>query len=119
MIRTHNPDAYIGLEDPLRSEAGRQLVCKRRAAIQHRARRFREKLVAQQRYLARKQSKRMSKIMNECPDIGKTIETFVEERNAGVLAFDGTVNLKVKVTYKRIQQHLCKVYNHLFSYGCD
>ncbi len=120
-----NPDAYIGLEDPLRSEAGRQLVCKRRAAIQRRARRLRAKLVSQQRYLARKQSKRMSKIMNECPDIGKTIETFVEERNVGadawrrtgVLTFDGNVNLKEKVTYKRIQQHLCKVYNRHFSYG--
>ena len=48
--------------------------------------------------------------MTECPDIGKTIEKFLEEHNVsadawrrtGVLTFDGNAKLKSKVTYQKI-----------------
>ena len=101
------------------------LIEKKRRAIQTRARRQRAKLIAQQRFLSRKVGKRISKILADCPDIGKVMESFVEEHNVGadawrrtgVLTFDGNAKLKSKVTYQRIQEHLEKVYKRHFSYG--
>ena len=56
-------------------------------------------------------SKRASR---KFPDIGETIERFVQEhkvgadawRRTGVLMFDGNTKLKEKVTYEKIRQHL-------------
>ena len=56
-------------------------------------------------------SKRASR---KFPDIGETIERFVQEhkmgadawRRTGVLTFDGNTKLKEKVTYEKIHQHL-------------
>ena len=81
--------------------------------------------MAEQHFLGRKKSKRQSKILEECPDIGKTIEKVVSERNVGadawhrtgVLTFDGNIQLSEKVTYERIRAYLCEVYNSHFSYG--
>lgn len=64
-------------------------------------------------------------ILSEYPDIEKTVEDFVKERGVGadawrrtgVLTFDGNANVKEKVTYERIRQHLQQVYNRKFSYG--
>jgi len=83
------------------------------------------KAVAEKRFLSRKTSKKGSKILKQCPDIGKTIETYVQDRNVGadawrrtgVLTFDGNTSLKQKATYKGIRQHLQQVYNRPFSYG--
>jgi len=63
--------------------------------------------------------------LKECPDIGKSIEAYVQDRNVGadvwrptgVLTFDGNVKLKQKATYEGIRLHLEEVYNHHFSYG--
>ena len=63
--------------------------------------------------------------MQMFPDIGETIEHFVEEhqvgadawRRTGVLTFDGNTNLKEKVMYEKIRQHLQDTYHHKFSYG--
>lgn len=82
-------------------------------------------MVAEKRLLARKLSKRTSKVLKECPNIGKTIESFVEDhqvgadawRRTGVLTFDGNSKLKDKVTYKKIQKHLEKVYSRKFAFG--
>ena len=49
---------------------------------------------------------RISKIIQQCPDIGKVIETYVQDRNVGadawtrtcVLTFDGNIHLKENVT---------------------
>ena len=70
-------------------------------------------------------SSRTSKILRDCPDIGNTIESFVQDhgvgadawRRTGVLTFDGNANLKDKVTYTKIQEHLTKVYDRKFGYG--
>ena len=64
-------------------------------------------------------------IVKKFPNIGKAIEDFVSERNVGadfwrrtgVLTFDRNQNVKEKVTYERIRQHLQKLYDHSFSYG--
>ena len=70
-------------------------------------------------------SKKVSQIVSTCPDIGKTMEMFVQQNNVGadawrrtgVLTFDGNANLKNKVTYEKIRLHLEKVYKRHFSYG--
>lgn len=67
----------------------------------------------------------MRGIVQQFPDIGKVIETFVQERNVGadawrrtgLLTFDENCRLKQKVTFARIQEHLQEVYKRKFSYG--
>lgn len=73
----------------------------------------------------RRRSKKVGRILRECPDIGKTIENYVEKcgvgadawRRTGILTFDGNQRLNKKVTFKRIQEHLQLTYNRTFSYG--
>ena len=77
-----NPDDFVGLRSIL-SETGKQLISKRRKAIKRRAQRERARAIAERRFLSRKVSKKVSRIMKECPDIGKCIEKFVEERKVG------------------------------------
>ena len=75
--------------------------------------------------MCRRESKRASKILEQCPDIGDKIESFVQQHNVGadawrrtdVLTFDGNVKLKEKVTYEKIRQYLQNVYKRKFSYG--
>ena len=38
-------------------------------------------------------------------------------RRTGVLTFDGNANIKEKVTYRKIQKHLLKIYGRHFAYG--
>ena len=112
------------MSDPL-SAAGKELIGKKLMMIRRRARRRREKAIANQRFLSRKVSKRASRIVEKFPGIGDTIEKFVQERKvgadawrrAGVLTFDGNTKLNDKVTYEKIRQHLEETYNHKFSYG--
>ena len=119
-----NPEEYIGVTNVI-GEAKTSLIVKKRAAIKRRARRMYTKTVTEKRFLSRKLSKRTSKIIRDCPNIGETIESFVEDHNVGadawrrtgILTFDGNANLKVKVTYKNIQQHLEHVYGRNFAYG--
>ena len=89
------------------------------------ARRLKAKAIVEQRFLSRKSSRRVSKILRDCPDLGKSIEEFVSSRNVGadqwrrtrVLTFDGNTRLPNKVTYTSIQKHLQQLYNRPFSYG--
>ncbi len=119
-----DPESYVRLRDPL-SEEGKSLVAKKRAAIRRKAKRRQVKAIAERRFLSRKVGKKTSRILRECPDIGKTIEIFVQERNVGadawrrtgVLTFDGNTRLKEKATYEGIRQHLQKAYKRKFSYG--
>ena len=98
---------------------------KKRAAIKRKARRLWAKMIAEKHFLSNKNSKRVSRILQECPDIGKRIESFVQDRNVGadawrrtgVLTFDGNVHFKEKVTYERIRTHLIEIYQRHFSYG--
>lgn len=88
-------------------------------------RRLRVKAIAGQRFLSKRTSKRISKILAECNNIGKIIEDFVFEHgigadawcHMGVLTFDGNTCLPQKVTYERIRLHLQEVYKRHFSYG--
>ena len=119
-----DPDQYVGITS-ITSAAGRELIRKKRVSIKTRHRRMRAKIVAEKRLLARKLSKRTSKVLRDCPNIGKTIEYFVEDhqvgadawRRTGVLTFDGNSKLKDKVTYKKIQKHLETVYGRKFAFG--
>ena len=107
------------------SEAGRKVVVKRRTAIWRQAQRLKAKAIAEKRFLSRKYTKCSSRVVQECPGIGKTIEAFVEESNVdadhwrrtGVFTFDGNTRLSNKVTYERVRRHLEEVYNRHFAYG--
>ena len=115
-------EVYFNINDPLGGD-GKELIRKRRAAIKCQARRLKAKRLGEKRFLSRKPSKHINKVLSECPDIGKTIESFVSAANAGadqrtgVLTFDGNRRLSNKVTYHRIQQHLQTVYGCHFAYG--
>ena len=119
-----NPHLYATLDDPL-SETGRLIIAARRKAIQSRRRRLRAKAVAEQSFLSRKSSKRVSKVLTECKDVGNVIEQFVSQHNVGadawrrtgVLTFDGNTKLPQKVTYERIRLNLQDVYKRHFAYG--
>lgn len=52
-------------------------------------------MIAQKQFLQRKQSKRVTGILASFPDIGKTIEQYVQERSVGAdaLAADGSFNI--------------------------
>ena len=103
----------------------RKLVQKQRTILQRKIRRQRAKRIATANFLSRRVSKKTRGIVKKFPNIGKAIEDFVSERNVGadfwrrtgVLTFDGNRNVKEKVTYERIRQHLQKLYDHPFSYG--
>ena len=102
-----------------------EAVEKRVAAIKRSVRRRRAKYIARQEFLGRHKSKRLNTIVHSYPDIGSTIEKFVEScnvgadawRRTGLLTFDGNVKVEKKCTYKRIQDHLESVYRRKFSYG--
>ena len=119
-----DPEAYVGVSQPL-DESGKALIAKKRRAIQRRGKRKQEKAIAEKHFLSRKGSKRVSKILKDCPDIGETIEAYVREhqvgadawRRTGVLTFDGNTKIKEKVTYEKIRQHLQNEYHRNFSYG--
>ena len=119
-----SPEELVGLND-IASEKGKLLVQKQKAAVKSRARRLKMRMIAEERFLARKVTKCTSKVQQECPDIGKTIEDFVSAgsvgadqwRRTGVLTFDGNLKVGKKVTYQKIKQHLENVYNRHFSYG--
>ena len=117
-------EQYVGLQS-IASTAGRELVRKKCRTIRRRCRRLRAKAVAERRFLLRKLSKRTSKILQDCPNIGETIESFVKDhqvgadawRPTGVLTFDENSKLKVKVTYRKLQEHLQLVYNRKIAFG--
>jgi hypothetical protein len=70
-------------------------------------------------------SAKVKRIVTQFPDIGKTIENFLEQRSVGadawrrtgVLTFDGNRPVKEKVTYFNIKKHLEAVYKRTFAYG--
>ena len=70
-----DPEAYLNVSDPL-SASGRPLILKRRKSIQGRWKRGQEKAIAEKKFLKREESKRVSKTLKECPDIGQKIEAF-------------------------------------------
>ena len=75
--------------------------------------------------MGRKRSRSIQSVESKFPDIGKSIEAFVSDRNvgadawrrSGVLTFDGNIRVNEKVTYGWIQEYLQEMYSHKFSYG--
>lgn len=74
--KSDDPDSYNWL-DP-KTELGKMIIVEKWAAIKQRARKLRVKMAAEKRFLCDKSSKRVSKIIQQCPDIGKVIETYVQ-----------------------------------------
>ena len=113
-----------GIDDVL-SVNGKAMIKKRREAIKLKGVRDAKRRIMEERFLKRRKSKKVSRILNQCPDIGKEIEQFVQDsgagadawRRTGVLTFDGNRKLKKKPTFKRIQQHLQEKYRTHISYG--
>ena len=101
------------------------LLLKRRAALKRQVQRLKAKRIQEQHFLRRRISRKVKGIVKDYPDIGQTVEDFVKScnvgadawRRTGVLTFDGNCNVKQKVTYERIRQHLQSHYNRHFSYG--
>ena len=71
-----DPRSLDGLTSPFDSE-GQVLIKKRRAALRRKATREAKKRIAEERLLKRRKSKKVSRIIQDCPDIGKTIEDFI------------------------------------------
>ena len=121
---TLDPEEYIGVDD-LSNDVTKKLITKRRIAIQRHARYLKAKKIAENNFLARKSSSHTRGILKDYPDIGQTIEDFVQSQNigadawrrTGVLTFDGNTRVGKRVTFERIRQHLESKYNRKFSYG--
>lgn len=103
-----DPEEYLNVRSSQHiNDAGKKIILKKRNAIKWQARRFRAKAIAERRFLSRKVSKRVSKIVRDCPNIGETIEAFVKDHSVGadawcrtgVLTFDGNANLRGSFHY--------------------
>ena len=46
--------------------------------------RFQAKVIAEENFLSRRVSQKVSRILKECPDIGTVIEKYVEEHSVDV-----------------------------------
>ena len=96
-----NAEEYAGI-DTVHCETARALIVKRRKVIRRRARYTKSKTIAEQTFLGRKTSSSVRGIVKDFPEIGKTIEEFVQERNigadhwrrTGVLTFDGNTSVQ-------------------------
>lgn len=86
----------------------------KQAKITRMARYVQQNTIGKQHLLTRATAKKESKLVQNCPGIGKEVEEFVKEHNVGadawrrtgLLTFDGNTRLKDKVTYLKLQKHL-------------
>ena len=75
-------------ETNIASETKQSIVRKKRLSVKRRAQRLKCRLLVESRFLQCKVSKRTSKILTQCPNVGQVIEDFVQECNVGAaLAF--------------------------------
>ena len=74
------------LESPFEACA-KVLIKKRRESLRRKATRNAKRKIAEERLLKRSRSRKVSKVVQECPDIGKAIEDFVEVCGAGADAW--------------------------------
>ena len=113
-----------GVQSPM-DERGKLLIKKRRASIRLKSMRQIKKRLAEERLMKRRRSKKVGKIISECPGIGEEIEDFVKQcgagadawRRAGIMTFDGNRKIKKKATFKRIKEHVEAKYEWNISYG--
>ena len=119
-----NPDDWLNIEDVLSEKAQAQIV-KQRAIIKRKSQRTIAKRIAEMSILKRKVPKKVSRIVQKFPNIGKDIEEFVQSKRVGadawqrtgVYTFCGYQKRGPKVTYQRIQKHLEQKYGTKISYG--
>ena len=106
-------DDYMGLTTVVSPHA-KKLIEKKRKSLARRIRRTKAKEIAKVNFLSKKVSKKVKNVVDKFPDIGKTIENFVQDcnvmedawRRTGVLTFDGNRCVKKKATFERIRRHL-------------
>jgi len=91
-------------DEDILGERVMDILKKKRAALKRKSKREVKKLLAEKRFQKRRRSKRVSKLLKDCPDIGQTVEKFVKESNVGadswrrtgVLTFDGNQQVNKK-----------------------
>ena len=101
------------------------VIKKKVQSIRRKTKRRIAKGIAERKFLHRSYSKRVNCIVDKYPDIGDSIEQFVQScnvgadawRRIGILTFDGNVKVQKKATYRRIQNYLQEKYGRSFSYG--
>ena len=76
------------IHDPLQAEA-KDIISKRVKSIRLKAKRNAAKKIAEARFLRRKRRKTVGRILKECPDIGKTIESYVKRLEWVLTAGEG------------------------------
>ena len=126
-IQSEIEEDYVdwgAIHDPLQDE-GKEIIKKKVQSYHLKSKRKAARKIAEARFLRRKRGKSVGKILRKCPDIGKTIESYV--RGAGVVAdscqrtgllpFNGNNKIKKKATFAGIKEHLKKVYKRKFGYG--
>lgn len=104
----HEVELLSGVTDILQP-AAREALEKRVKAVHRKARREAVKQITERKLLKRKQSRHLGRILREYPNIGQTVEEFVQNngvgadawRQTGVLTFDGNRCLSNKVTHSR------------------
>ena len=80
------------------------LIKKKRESLRTKATRNAKRKIAEERLLKRSRSRKVSKVLQECPGIGKAIEDFVGVcgagadawRRTGVITFDGNKKMEKK-----------------------
>jgi len=113
-----------GISDAL-GEDGRLMIQKKRNSLHRKAVRESRRKVMERRFLKRRCSKKMSRIIQDCPGIGAAIEEFVAQcgegadawRRTGVVTFDGNKKVRKKATFRRIKDFLENKYKRTFAYG--
>ncbi len=83
---TDDPDYYLDLHD-VASDKAKALIAKKRKQICRKARYLNNKQLAEQNFLSRKVSREVRGILNQFPNIGKEIETFVQDLSVGADAW--------------------------------
>ena len=127
-VRSINGEVVTESESELDESISNEVKClviRKHASIKRRAKRLKSRILAERHFLSWKLKKRTSEIVKQFPNIGEVIEEYVIDHNVGadawrrtgVLTFDGNTNLKNKVTYKRIQEHLKRTFGIDISYG--
>lgn len=84
-----NPEYYVNITS-LVDERTKKIVERKQRALKRKPRRQKAKAIASQNFLSRKISKRIGRILDKFPDIGKTIESFVTDSNVGADAWRRT-----------------------------
>ena len=81
-LESDDPEEYLNVKNSQNiDDAGKKIILKKWNAIKRQAQRFRAKAIAERRFLSCKVSKRVNKIVRDCPNnIGETIEALVKDQ---------------------------------------